>query len=46
MFKIIRAIMPRSDNFFDLFEAQAEKAQEAALTLRAILEGIRVKASA
>ena len=39
MFKIIRAIMPRSDNFFDLFEAQAEKAQEAALTLRAILEG-------
>jgi hypothetical protein len=39
MFKIIRAIMPRSDNFFDLFEAQAKKAQEAALTLRAILEG-------
>ena len=39
MFKIIRAIMPRSDNFFDLFEAQAKKAQEAALTLRAILDG-------
>ena len=39
MFKIIRAIMPRSDNFFDLFEAQAKKSQEAALTLRAILEG-------
>jgi predicted phosphate transport protein (TIGR00153 family) len=31
--------MPRSDNFFDLFEAQAKKAQEAALTLRAILDG-------
>ena len=39
MFKIIKAIMPRSDNFFDLFEAQAKKAQEAALTLRAILDG-------
>jgi hypothetical protein len=25
MFKIIRAIMPRSDNFFDLFEAQAKR---------------------
>ena len=39
MFKIIKAIMPRSDNFFDLFEAQAKKAKEAALTLRAILDG-------
>lgn len=39
MFKLIKAIMPRSDNFFDLFEAQAKKAQEAAATLRAILEG-------
>lgn len=39
MFKLIKAIMPRSDNFFDLFEAQAKKAQEAALTLRAILDG-------
>lgn len=39
MFKLIRAIMPRNDNFFDLFEAQAAKAQEAALSLRAILDG-------
>jgi predicted phosphate transport protein (TIGR00153 family) len=39
MFKIIKAIMPRSDNFFDLFEAQAKKSQEAAQTLRAILDG-------
>jgi predicted phosphate transport protein (TIGR00153 family) len=39
MFKLIKAIMPRSDNFFDLFEAQAKKAQEAALSLRAILDG-------
>lgn len=39
MFKIIRAIMPRSDNFFALFEAQAKKAQEAAQTLRVILDG-------
>jgi hypothetical protein len=39
MFKLIKAIMPRSDNFFDLFEAQARKAQDAAQTLRAILDG-------
>lgn len=39
MFKLIKAIMPRSDNFFDLFEAQARKSQEAAQTLRAILDG-------
>lgn len=39
MFKFIKAIMPRSDNFFTLFEAQAAKSQEAAATLRAILEG-------
>ena len=39
MFKLIKAIMPRSDNFFDLFEAQAKKAQAAAQTLRAILDG-------
>ena len=39
MFKLIKAIMPRSDNFFDLFEAQAGKAQEAAQTLLAILDG-------
>lgn len=39
MFRFIKAILPRSDNFFDLFEAQAKKAQEAAQTLRAILDG-------
>lgn len=39
MFKLIKAIMPRSDNFFDLFELQAKKAQEAAKLLREILEG-------
>jgi predicted phosphate transport protein (TIGR00153 family) len=39
MFKLIRAIMPRSDNFFDLFEAQAAKSQEAAQSLRTILDG-------
>lgn len=39
MFKLIKAILPRSDNFFDLFEAQARKSQEAAQTLRAILDG-------
>ncbi len=39
MFKLIRAIMPRSDNFFDLFESQALKAREAAKLLRNVLEG-------
>lgn len=39
MFRFIRAIMPRSDNFFELFEAQAKKAQEAAQTLRRIVDG-------
>lgn len=39
MFKLIKAIMPKSDNFFVLFEAQAKKAQEAAHTLRTILDG-------
>ena len=39
MFKLVKAILPRSDNFFDLFEAQARKAQDAAQTLRAILDG-------
>ena len=39
MFKLIKAIMPRSDNFFDLFESQALKAQEAAKLLRGVVEG-------
>jgi uncharacterized protein len=39
MFNFIKAIMPREDNFFDLFEAQAKKSVEAAESLRAILDG-------
>lgn len=39
MFQLIKKIMPREDNFFVLFEAQAKKAQEAAQTLCAIVEG-------
>lgn len=39
MFRFIRAMLPRSDNFFDLFEAQAKKAQAAALTLRQVVNG-------
>jgi uncharacterized protein len=39
MFDLIKNMMPREEKFFDLFEAQAAKAQEAAATLRAILDG-------
>lgn len=39
MFHLIRSILPREDRFFDLFEAHASKAQEAAGSLRAILNG-------
>lgn len=39
MFNIIKAMMPREEKFFDLFEQQAAKAQEAAATLRRILDG-------
>jgi uncharacterized protein len=39
MFDLIKNMMPREEKFFDLFEAQAAKAQEAAQTLRAILDG-------
>jgi uncharacterized protein len=39
MFQLIKKILPREDNFFVLFEAQAKKTQEAAQTLRQILDG-------
>jgi uncharacterized protein len=39
MFGLIKKAMPREEKFFDLFEAHAAKAQEAAASLRAILEG-------
>jgi uncharacterized protein len=39
MFNIIKMMMPREEKFFDLFEQQAAKAQEAAATLRLILDG-------
>ena len=39
MFGLIKKAMPREEKFFDLFEAQAAKAQEAAASLRAILDG-------
>ena len=34
-----QALMPKEERFFDLFEAHAAKAQEAAASLRAILDG-------
>ena len=39
MFQLIKAILPKEEKFFDLFEAHAAKAQEAAASLRAILDG-------
>lgn len=39
MFQLIRSILPKEEKFFDLFEAHAAKAQEAAASLRAILDG-------
>lgn len=39
MLGFIKKAMPREERFFDLFEAQAAKAQEAAQTLRSILDG-------
>jgi uncharacterized protein Yka (UPF0111/DUF47 family) len=39
MFGFIKKLMPREDNFFSLFEAQAAKSQEAARSLRKILDG-------
>jgi len=39
MFQFIKSILPKEEKFFDLFEAHAAKAEEAAATLRAILDG-------
>lgn len=39
MFQLIKSILPKEEKFFDLFEAHAAKAQEAALSLRAIVDG-------
>jgi predicted phosphate transport protein (TIGR00153 family) len=39
MFQLIKSILPREEKFFDLFEAHAAKAQEAAASLRAIVDG-------
>src|SRR5262245_9760442 len=39
MFQFIKSILPKEEKFFDFFEAHAAKAEEAAATLRAILEG-------
>jgi hypothetical protein len=39
VFHFIKSIMPREEKFFDLFEAHAAKAVEAAGSLRAILDG-------
>jgi uncharacterized protein len=39
MFHFIKTLMPREEKFFDLFEAHAAKAIEAAQSLRSILEG-------
>ena len=39
MFQLIKSMLPREEKFFDLFEAHAAKAQEAAVTLRTVLEG-------
>jgi uncharacterized protein len=39
VFHFIKSIMPKEEKFFDMFEAHAAKAQEAAASLRAILDG-------
>ncbi|MBM3505056.1 MAG: DUF47 domain-containing protein [Alphaproteobacteria bacterium] len=39
MFQYIKAMLPKEEKFFDLFEAHAAKANEAAASLRAILDG-------
>ncbi|MCA0432242.1 MAG: DUF47 family protein [Proteobacteria bacterium] len=39
MFQLIKSILPKEEKFFDLFEAHAAKAVEAATSLRAILNG-------
>jgi len=39
MFHFIKSLMPKEEKFFDLFEAQAAKAMEAAQSLRKVLDG-------
>jgi uncharacterized protein len=39
MFNFIKSLLPKEEKFFDLFEAHAAKAQEAAASLRVILDG-------
>jgi uncharacterized protein len=39
VFQFIKSLLPHEEKFFDLFEAHAAKAQEAAASLRAILDG-------
>ncbi len=39
MFQAFKKLMPKEEKFFDLFEAHAAKAQEAARSLRAIVGG-------
>jgi uncharacterized protein len=46
MFALFKKLMPREDKFFDLFEAHAAKAVEAAKSLRAVLDGGKGVASA
>ncbi len=46
MFHFIKNLMPKEEKFFDLFEAHAAKAQEAAASLRIILDGGKTIADA
>jgi uncharacterized protein len=39
MFALFKKLMPQEEKFFDLFEAHAAKAVEAATSLRAVLDG-------
>jgi uncharacterized protein len=39
MFQMIKSMLPKEEKFFDLFEAHAAKARQAAASLRAIVEG-------
>jgi uncharacterized protein len=39
MFHFIKNLLPKEEKFFDLFESHAAKAQEAAQSLRTIVEG-------
>lgn len=39
MFQFIKKLLPHEEKFFDLFEDHAAKAQEAAATLRIIMDG-------